>query len=220
MSVRPDADPLRALREAARDCRACDLWKIGTQTVFGEGGAGARLLFVGEQPGDEEDRRGRPFVGPAGQLLDRALAAAGIDRSVAYVTNAVKHFKWTPRGKRRIHKTPAQKEIAACHQWLEQEIDALRPEVIVCLGRTAAQSVLGKAVTIGAVRGRSSHGSVGRPSWSRCIRRRSSGWGTGIGKPVSTRSCTICGRPVRCAGAACRAGSLKGLRVRSTTHAS
>jgi uracil-DNA glycosylase len=120
--------------------------------VFGEGGAGSRLMLVGEQPGDVEDRTGRPFVGPAGRLLDQALAAAGIDRGSVYLTNAVKHFKWTPRGKRRLHKTPAQREIDACSRWLEAEIGAVRPALIVCLGATAA--ILGPGATVGAMRGR------------------------------------------------------------------
>lgn len=122
--------------EAARDCRACDLWARGTQTVFGEGAPRARLMLVGEQPGDQEDSSGHPFVGPAGTLLDRALADAGIDRSSVYVTNVVKHFKWEPRGKRRIHKRPNASEIAACRPWLDTEIALVQPEAIVCLGAT------------------------------------------------------------------------------------
>jgi DNA polymerase len=145
---------LSELRLAARRCRNCPLWAKATQTVFGEGDAGAEVMLVGEQPGDEEDLSGRPFVGPAGRLLDHALAAAGIDRSRLYVTNAVKHFKWQLRGKRRLHKTPAQREIEACHPWLEREIAVLRPRVIVCLGATAAQALLGAHFRVSTMRGR------------------------------------------------------------------
>jgi uracil-DNA glycosylase family protein len=147
---------LEGLRVAARDCRACPLWKRATQTVFGAGSAQARLLLIGEQPGDEEDRQGLPFVGPAGRLLDQALAAAGIDRREAYVTNAVKHFKWVPapdRGKRRIHQKPNAAEIRACHPWLLAEIDAVRPQVIVCMGATAARALLGPAFRVTKQRG-------------------------------------------------------------------
>ena len=133
---------LPKLRETSQDCRACDLWKRGTQTVFGEGAPHARVMFVGEQPGDKEDLEGRPFVGPAGLILDKALDQAGIDRTKVYVTNAVKHFKWEPRGKRRIHKKPNSLEIAACRPWLDAEIEVVRPDVIVCLGATAAQALL------------------------------------------------------------------------------
>jgi uracil-DNA glycosylase family protein len=146
-------ETLPAVRELARACRACDLWKCGTQTVFGEGPSRARLMFVGEQPGDQEDRSGHPFVGPAGQLLDRALAEAGIDRATVYVTNVVKHFKWEPRGKRRIHKKPNGVEIAACRPWLDAEIRLVRPHAIVCLGATAAQALLGKSFKVTARRG-------------------------------------------------------------------
>jgi uracil-DNA glycosylase len=134
---------LERLRRQAAGCRACDLWKCGTQTVFGEGDPRARMMFVGEQPGDAEDRAGRPFVGPAGKLFDRALAEAGIDRASTYVTNAVKHFRWEARGKRRIHKKPNSKQIAACHPWLESELEVVRPEIVVALGATAAQALLG-----------------------------------------------------------------------------
>src|SRR3954463_16269198 len=137
------AEPLIELRNDAKRCQDCPLWANATQTVFGVGDPHARIMLVGEQPGDEEDRKGLPFVGPAGRLLDRALEAAGVDREHLYVTNAVKHFKWEQRGKRRLHKTPAQREIDACHQWLEGEIAALRPQVIVCLGATAARALLG-----------------------------------------------------------------------------
>jgi DNA polymerase len=153
MPLIPEKPTLPSLREAARDCKACDLWKTGTQTVFGEGVRGARIVFVGEQPGHEEDLSGKPFVGPAGRLLDQALEAAGIDRSETYVTNVVKHFKWEPRGKRRIHAKPNAKEIAACRPWLEAEISLLRPEVIVCLGATAAQALLGKQFRVSRQRG-------------------------------------------------------------------
>ena len=139
----PDRQTLPALREAAADCQACDLYKRGTQTVFGAGTRNAEVLFVGEQPGNDEDLEGEPFVGPAGKLLDKALEEAGIDRQKAYVTNVVKHFKWEPRGKRRIHKKPNAKEIAACRPWLEAEIEIVKPKVIVCLGATAAQALLG-----------------------------------------------------------------------------
>ena len=139
----PDRKTLPALRAAAADCQACDLYKRGTQTVFGAGTRNAEVLFVGEQPGNDEDLEGEPFVGPAGKLLDQALEEAGIDRQKAYVTNVVKHFKWEPRGKRRIHKKPNAKEIAACRPWLEAEIEIVKPKVIVCLGATAAQALLG-----------------------------------------------------------------------------
>src|SRR5687767_8198085 len=139
----PKTHTIPKLRDAAADCRGCDLWKVGTQTVFGEGGSKPRVMLVGEQPGDQEDIQGHPFVGPAGKILDKALAEAGIDRKEIYVTNAVKHFKWEPRGKRRIHKKPNSLEIAACKPWLEAEIEVIRPEVLVCLGATAAQVLLG-----------------------------------------------------------------------------
>ncbi len=145
---------IEALREAARSCRDCPLWKNATQTVFGEGESRARIMVVGEQPGDVEDREGHPFVGPAGRILDQALAAAGLDRGKLYVTNAVKHFNWEPRGKRRLHKTPAQREIEACHQWLEREIAAVKPALIVALGATAAKALLGPAFRITRERGR------------------------------------------------------------------
>jgi uracil-DNA glycosylase len=141
----PKERTLDALRDAAEGCQGCDLYESATQTVFGEGTASANVLFVGEQPGDREDVEGRPFVGPAGKLLDRALDEAGIDRTKVYVTNAVKHFKWTPapRGKRRIHKKPAAEEIRACRPWLDAEIEQVRPKVIVALGATAAQALMG-----------------------------------------------------------------------------
>lgn len=149
----PEKLTLPALHEASKSCRGCDLYKIGTQTVFGEGARHAEVMFVGEQPGDKEDLTGKPFVGPAGALLDRALVAAGIDRKQVYVTNAVKHFKWEPRGKRRIHKKPSSMEIAACRPWLDAEIEVVRPEVIVCLGATAAQALLGRTFKVTQHRG-------------------------------------------------------------------
>jgi DNA polymerase len=144
---------LSALRKAAKDCKACDLWKRGSQTVFGEGSPRAKVIFVGEQPGNQEDLEGKPFVGPAGGLLNKALAEAGIDRNQAYVTNAVKHFKWEPHGKRRIHKKPNALEIAACRPWLDAEIAVLRPKVVVCLGATAAQALLGRDFRVTQHRG-------------------------------------------------------------------
>ena len=151
----PPSLTLPALQEAAKACKACDLWKLGTQTVFGEGRAPARVMFVGEQPGDSEDRAGRPFVGPAGRLLDEVLAEIGIDRSDVYVTNVVKHFKWVAaqRGKRRIHKKPRQSEIEACRPWLDAELQVVKPEVLVCLGASAAQALLGKDFRVTRDRG-------------------------------------------------------------------
>ena len=149
----PDRPTLSAVREAAKGCKACDLWRSGTQTVFGEGAAGATVMFVGEQPGNDEDLAGHPFVGPAGRVLDEALAAAGIDRKQTYVTNAVKHFKWEPRGKRRIHQKPNWAEMTACRPWLETEIELVKPKVIVCLGATAAQSLLGRQFRVTKQRG-------------------------------------------------------------------
>jgi uracil-DNA glycosylase len=144
----PERPTLRSLREAAADCRACPLWKTGTQTVFGEGLKRARLMLIGEQPGDREDIEGHPFVGPAGRVLDSALEQAGIERGDAYVTNVVKHFKWTPRGKRRIHQTPKAEEIKACAPWLEAELDVVDPEVLVCLGATAVKAVIGSKARV------------------------------------------------------------------------
>jgi DNA polymerase len=149
----PDRPTVDKVRAAAKDCQACDLWLRGTQTVFGEGGKKAELMFVGEQPGNEEDLSGHPFVGPAGKLLDRALVDAGIDRTAVYVTNVVKHFKWEPRGKRRIHKKPNAGEIAACRPWLDTEIALVQPRAIVCLGATAAQALLGRQFKVTAHRG-------------------------------------------------------------------
>jgi uracil-DNA glycosylase len=139
----PSRPTIKKLQIVAAGCTACDLWKTGTQTVFGEGEQTSTVMFVGEQPGDREDLAGRPFVGPAGGLLDKALAEAGIDRARVYVTNVVKHFKWEPRGKRRIHKKPNAREIGACRPWLEAEIRVIKPKAIVCLGSTAAQAVIG-----------------------------------------------------------------------------
>jgi uracil-DNA glycosylase family protein len=151
--VPPNPTTLDELREAAARCTACKLHETGTQTVFGEGPPRARVMLVGEQPGDVEDTTGHPFVGPAGRLLDQALAEAGIDRARTYVTNAVKHFKWVPRGKRRIHSKPGAMEIQACHPWLEAEIGLVAPEAIVCLGATAAQALLGKSFRVTRQRG-------------------------------------------------------------------
>jgi len=149
----PPRPTLSSLKNAAADCRACDLWKKGTQTVFGAGARRVKVMFVGEQPGNEEDLSGKPFVGPAGRLLDKALEAAGINRKQTYVTNVVKHFKWEPRGKRRIHKKPNSQEIAACRPWLEAEIALIKPDVIVALGATAAQSLLGAQFRVTKQRG-------------------------------------------------------------------
>jgi len=141
------------LREASRGCRGCELYKLGTQTVFGEGPRDARVMMIGEQPGNEEDLDGHPFVGPAGRLLDKALAEAGIDRKTVYMTNAVKHFKWKPAGKRRLHQKPKASEVAACRPWLNGEIEVIHPQIIVCLGATAAQSMLGNAFRVTKSRG-------------------------------------------------------------------
>jgi uracil-DNA glycosylase len=148
-----EARTLDELRADAAVCKACDLWKTGTQTVFGEGEPTAEIVFVGEQPGDKEDLAGRPFVGPAGHVLDEALEAAGIDRSLAYVTNAVKHFKWVARGKRRIHQKPNAAELAACRPWLDAELAVLKPKVLVALGATAAQALLGRQFRVTKQRG-------------------------------------------------------------------
>jgi DNA polymerase len=148
------AKSLKQLREEARRCRDCPLWANATQTVFGAGDPHARVMLVGEQPGDEEDKKGLPFVGPAGRLLDRALEAAGVNREHLYVTNAVKHFKWQLRGKRRLHKTPAQREIDACHQWLEAEVKSIKPHVIVALGATAAKAVISRDFKVSVQHGR------------------------------------------------------------------
>ena len=148
------AESLAALREEAAECRACPLWRNATQTVFGEGPQAAQIMLVGEQPGDKEDLAGKPFVGPAGQMLDRALKEAGIDRSKTYVTNAVKHFKFVPRGKIRLHQKPSTPEITACRQWYERELASIKPALVVAMGATAAQGVLGKITPINKNRGR------------------------------------------------------------------
>jgi DNA polymerase len=150
----PAHGTLKQVREAAAHCQACPLWERGTQTVFGEGAAHARMMLVGEQPGNDEDLSGHPFVGPAGKLLNRALDEAGIDRKLTWVTNAVKHFKWEPRGKRRIHAKPSTLEIAACLPWLRAELTLVKPNVLVCLGATAAQALLGKDFRVTRDRGR------------------------------------------------------------------
>jgi DNA polymerase len=147
------AKSIAELAREAEGCRNCPLWKNATQTVFGEGGSRSQVMFVGEQPGNDEDLSGKPFVGPAGRLLDTSLAEAGIDRKKVYVTNVVKHFKWEPRGKRRIHKKPSVSEIAACRPWLDAEIASIRPIVVVCLGARAAQALLGKTFRVTAQRG-------------------------------------------------------------------
>jgi uracil-DNA glycosylase family protein len=149
----PDRLTPSALREAAAGCRGCHLWQVGTQTVFGEGASAAEAMFVGEQPGDQEDRTGKPFVGPAGRVFDEALEAAGIDRGTVYVTNAVKHFKWQARGKRRIHQKPNWTEMTACRPWLEAELEVVKPRVLVLLGATAAQSLLGRQFRVTQHRG-------------------------------------------------------------------
>ena len=158
--IAPDAS-LDEVRAAAAGCRACDLWERGTQTVFGLGSAGAEIMLVGEQPGDREDIEGAPFVGPAGRLLDEALSEAGIDRKRAYVTNVVKHFKWLPRGKRRIHQTPNSEEIGACRPWLEAEIAQVEPRIVVCLGATAAKALLGKDFRVTRQRGQFIQSALG-----------------------------------------------------------
>jgi uracil-DNA glycosylase len=150
----PRKRTLEALRQAAQSCKGCDLYKNATQTVFGEGQKRANIMFVGEQPGDQEDRQGLPFVGPAGRLLDKALVEARIPREHVYVTNAVKHFKWIWRGKRRLHQKPAIRQVTACRPWLEAELESVRPKIVVCMGATAAQSVLGKPVPITKERGK------------------------------------------------------------------
>ena len=157
MSAEPFVPPstsLKTLEAAAEKCRGCDLYKAATQVVFGAGPKRARVMFVGEQPGDQEDRQGEPFVGPAGALLEKALADAGIPRDQVFLTNAVKHFKWEPRGKRRIHKKPRMSELKACRPWLEAELRAVRPALVVCLGATAAQSILGGSFKLMKERGR------------------------------------------------------------------
>jgi uracil-DNA glycosylase family protein len=150
----PDTSSLTVVREASRECTACHLYKRATQTVFGEGPKTAPIMLVGEQPGDYEDVAGKPFVGPAGKIMDQALEEAGIDRSNVYVTNAVKHFKWEPRGKRRMHKKPNSREIAACRPWLEAELRLVKPKLLVCLGATAAQAIFGPSFRVTRERGK------------------------------------------------------------------
>jgi DNA polymerase len=154
---------IAAVRSRALSCRACPLWRDATQTVFGEGPAGAAIMLVGEQPGDGEDRAGHPFVGPAGRVLDQALAAARIDRAAVYTTNAVKHFKYRQRGKRRIHQRPSVAETAACRPWLQAEIELISPRVVVALGATAAHTLMGRATAVGANRGRPLEGTLFSP---------------------------------------------------------
>jgi DNA polymerase len=160
----PETLDLAQLRAASKHCRGCELYRNATQTVFGEGSPNARLLLVGEQPGDQEDRTGHPFVGPAGQLLGDLLEEVGIDREEVYITNAVKHFKWTPRGNRRLHAKPTVREVAACRPWLEGEIAAIEPALIVCLGATAAQSLLGSAFRITR-----QHGEILSSQWAQAV---------------------------------------------------
>jgi uracil-DNA glycosylase len=150
----PDTSSLVEMRDASRECTACHLYKRATQTVFGEGPKSAPIMLVGEQPGDYEDVAGKPFVGPAGKIMDQALEEAGIDRKAVYVTNAVKHFKWEPRGKRRIHKKPNSREIAACRPWLEAELRLVKPKLLVCLGATAAQAIFGPSFRVTRERGK------------------------------------------------------------------
>jgi len=153
----PDTNRLSEVEDAAKHCRACPLYKLGTQTVFGEGPKRATMMLIGEQPGDQEDLAGKPFVGPAGKLLDKCLQEAGIDRRKVYVTNAVKHFKWEPRGKLRIHKKPSMKEVHACRPWLEAELEVVRPSLVVCLGAVAAQSLLGSGFKVTQSHGKLQH---------------------------------------------------------------
>ena len=161
-AVKASALTLDKVRADARKCTRCPLYKLGTQTVFGEGPAKARVLMVGEQPGDQEDLAGRPFVGPAGKLLDKALEEAGIDRAEVYVTNAVKHFKWKPAGKRRLHQKPNSREVAACRVWLDAELELVSPEIVVALGATAAQALMGRAFRV-----TQQHGDVLTVAWAK-----------------------------------------------------
>jgi uracil-DNA glycosylase family protein len=160
----PERPSLKNLREAAAGCRACELWEKGTQTVFGEGLKRARVMMVGEQPGDREDRQGKPFVGPAGRILDKGLQEAGIERGDAYVTNVVKHFNWSPRGKRRIHQAPKAEHIKACAPWLEGEIEVVHPELIVCLGATAVKAIMGPSYRVLRDRGQFVDSRLGPPA--------------------------------------------------------
>ena len=157
----PERRDLESLRAAARACEGCDLYKNATQTVFGEGAENANIIFVGEQPGDMEDLQGHPFVGPAGKMLDKALAEARISRDEVYITNAVKHFRWIQRGKRRLHQKPAVRQIVACKPWLESEMASIHPKLVVCLGASAAQSILGRVLPIGQARGKFLNGERG-----------------------------------------------------------
>ncbi len=167
----PGRETFPALQRAAKDCQGCPLYQFATQTVFGEGPAPASLMLVGETPGDQEDRQGRPFVGPAGRLLDDALAKAGLSRGLVYITNAVKHFNWEERGKRRLHKKPSAREQAACRPWLEAEIRVVRPRVIVCLGATAAQSLIGQTFESRRTAAKCSRPNGLKRSWQLTIRR-------------------------------------------------
>jgi DNA polymerase len=160
----PERKTLKSLREAAAGCKACPLWESGTQTVFGEGLKRSRLMLIGEQPGDREDREGHPFVGPAGRILDKALESAGVERGDAYVTNVVKHFKWTPKGKRRIHQTPKAEEIQACAPWLEAEMEVVDPEVLICMGATAVRAVIGSKAKVMKDHGEFLESKLGRPA--------------------------------------------------------
>jgi uracil-DNA glycosylase len=160
-ALMPDRLSLKGLREAAAGCRACPLWRNATQTVFGEGRAGSRVMFVGEQPGDREDIEGHPFVGPAGRVFDEALEEVGIARRDVYITNVVKHFKWKPRGKRRLHQRPSAEEISACRPWLEGELKVVKPEIVTCLGATAAKALLGSGFRVTRDRG-----SFLEPDWA------------------------------------------------------
>jgi uracil-DNA glycosylase family protein len=171
----PETSSLKELCEAARDCTACHLYKHATQTVFGEGPKNAPIMLVGEQPGDYEDVVGKPFVGPAGKIMDRALAEAGIDRKEVYITNAVKHFKWEPRGKRRLHKKPNSREIAACRPWLEAELRLVKPNLVVVLGATAAQTIFGPSFRVTRERGKVLSSKFAPRSWRPFILRRCCG---------------------------------------------
>jgi len=157
----PKRRTLESLRVAARSCEGCDLYKNATQTVFGEGAKNASIVLIGEQPGDMEDRQGHPFVGPAGRMLDKALAEARIQRDEVYITNAVKHFRWIQRGKRRLHQKPAIRQVTACKPWLQSELEVIHPKVVICLGATAAQSILDRVVPIGQQRGKFFDGTHG-----------------------------------------------------------
>jgi uracil-DNA glycosylase family protein len=161
----PEKHTLECLRQAAKNCKGCDLYRNATQTVFGEGPSHANVMLIGEQPGDIEDQKGKPFVGPAGRILDRALEEALISRADVYVTNAVKHFKWIWRGKRRLHQKPSVREVMACRPWLEVEIEVVQPQVLVCMGATAAQSVVGKPVPVMKERGRFIDSALGKPAF-------------------------------------------------------